>query len=243
MLWPHPVTGAEGALSGADIDRFGPEPRRAFRANLAAVKERIATASAPTGRHRAAVCLLPIIKTVPSHILWLAHAAGIRAFGENIIQEAMSKRESLMDVSIDWSIVGHLQTNKVKYLIRFASTFHALNSFRLTEVLNARLEPVARDLDVYVQVNTSNEATKHGLDTAALMPVLEELRRFPRPKPHCLMTLAVVRSDMEKVRPRFALLERLRDQANAVEPAVIDSRSGCRAISRRRSRRIPTSFA
>ena len=125
-----------------------------------------------------------------------------------------------MGLPIDWSIVGHLQTNKVKYLTRFASSFHALDSLRLAEVLNARLERETRDLDVYVQVNTSNEASKYGLDPAALMPFIEELRRFSRLKPRGLMTLAVFSTDMAKVRSCFALLRRLRDQANAVEPAV-----------------------
>ncbi|WP_246522470.1 type III PLP-dependent enzyme domain-containing protein [Neoroseomonas terrae] len=129
--WLNPVTGAEVALSGAGIDRIGPDPRRAFRANLAAVEGRIATACARAGRDRADVRLLPITKTVPAHILRLAYDAGIRAFGENKIQEATSKRESLMDLPIDWIIVGDLQTNKVKYLTRFAGTFHALDSLRL----------------------------------------------------------------------------------------------------------------
>lgn len=221
-----PVTGAKVALSDADIDRFGPNPRRAFQANLAAVEARIASACARAGRDRADVRLLPITKTVPAHILRLAYAAGIRAFGENKIQEATSKRESLMDLPIDWTIVGHLQTNKVKHLTRFASAFHALDSLRLAEVLNARLEREARDLDVYVQVNTSNEATKYGLDPAALMPFLEELRRFSRLKPRGLMTLAVFSTDMAKVRPCFALLRRLRDQANAVQPAVTELSMG-----------------
>uniref|UniRef100_UPI0030B9C5EB alanine racemase n=1 Tax=Neoroseomonas terrae TaxID=424799 RepID=UPI0030B9C5EB len=75
-------------------------------------------------------------------------------------------------------------------------------------------------------MNTSNEATKYGLDPASLMPFLEELRRFPRLKPRGLMTLAVFCSDMAKVRPCFALLRRLRDQANAVEPGVIELSMG-----------------
>ena len=213
-------------LSEADVRRFGPDPEGAFKANLAHVEARIAAACARAGRDRASVRLLPITKTVPAHVLRLAYAAGIHAFGENKIQEASAKRESLADLPIDWSIVGHLQTNKVKYLTRFAREFHALDSLRLAEALDARLERDARDLDVYVQVNTSQEESKYGLEPAALASFIGELRRFPRLKPRGLMTLAVFSTDMAKVRPCFALLRRLRDEARAIDPRVAELSMG-----------------
>ncbi len=220
------AAGSAAALSDTDIERFGPDPQGAFRANLAAVEDRIAAACARAGRDRASVRLLPVTKTVPAHILRLAHAAGIRAFGENKVQEAASKRESLADLAIDWSIVGHLQTNKVKYLVRFAREFHALDSLRLAGLLDARLAQEKRDLDVYIQVNTSREESKYGLEPDALLPFVEELRRFPRLKPRGLMTLAVFSTDMAKVRSCFALLRRLRDEAMAIDPAVAELSMG-----------------
>ncbi|MGB3864158.1 MAG: YggS family pyridoxal phosphate-dependent enzyme [Xanthobacteraceae bacterium] len=201
------------ALSVEDIERFGPDPLATFSANLAAVEDRIANACARAGRERGAVRLLPITKTVPAHILRFAFRAGIHAFGENKIQEATAKREALSDLAIDWCIVGHLQTNKIKYLTRFATEFHALDSERLADRLNARLEREGRVLDVYVQVNTSGEDSKYGLHPDALLPFVEMLDRFPRLKPRGLMTLALFSSDMAKVRPCFQLLRRLRDQA------------------------------
>lgn len=201
------------ALSVEDIERFGPDPLATFSANLAAVEDRIASACARAGRERGAVRLLPITKTVPAHILRFAFRAGIHAFGENKIQEATAKREALSDLAIDWCIVGHLQTNKIKYLTRFATEFHALDSERLADLLNARLEREDRVLDVYVQVNTSGEDSKYGLHPDALLPFVEMLDRFPRLKPRGLMTLALFSSDMAKVRPCFQLLRRLRDQA------------------------------
>lgn len=97
---------------------------------------------------------------MPARVLRFAHAAGIRDFGENKIQEAVAKRAELADLDIAWSIVGHLQTNKVKYLTRFAREFHALDSVRLAEMLDTRLDREGRSLDVYVQVNTSGEESK-----------------------------------------------------------------------------------
>lgn len=204
---------SDTALAPDDVQRFGADPATTFRTNLASVEERIARACARAGRQRASVRLLPITKTVAADILRHAYDVGITSFGENKIQEAMTKREALSELAIDWSIVGHLQTNKVKYLTRFAREFHALDSPRLAEHLNDRLEREDRFLDVYVQVNTSGEESKFGLHPDALMPFVDMLDRFPRLKPRGLMTLALFSSDMDRVRPCFVLLRRLRDQA------------------------------
>lgn len=207
-------------LSPDDIARFGSNPTETFRANLAAVEARIDAACAQAGRDRAEVRLQPITKTVPAHILRLAYDAGVHSFGENKIQEAMGKHEALPDLDIHWSIVGHLQTNKVKFLTRFAHEFHALDSLRLAEALDKRLETDGRTLDVYVQVNTSDEDSKFGLAPADLLPFVEELQRFPRLRPRGLMTLALFSDDMDRVRPCFELLRNLRDKAVTVNPAL-----------------------
>jgi pyridoxal phosphate enzyme (YggS family) len=204
-------TRRDTSLSLEDIQRFGPDPLTAFRTNLAAVEERISAACVCAGRDRASIRLVPITKTVPAHILRLAHAAGISSFGENKIQEATIKREILSDLAIDWTIVGHLQTNKVKYLTRFAHAFHALDTMRFAELLNTRLEREGRFLDVYIQVNTSGEESKYGLHPDALIPFVEMLGQLPRLKLRGLITLALFSTDMGKVRPCFALLRRLRD--------------------------------
>lgn len=207
------VQNPSSALSIEDTERFGPDPLGSFRANLASVEERIARACKRAGRERDSIRLLPITKTVPAHILRLAFAAGIRSFGENKIQEAQSKYELLGELPVEWTIVGHLQTNKVKYLTRFAHAFHALDSLRLADLLNTRLERENRFLDVYVQVNTSGEDSKFGLHPDGLLSLVDALDRFPRLRPRGLMTLARFSSDMTKVRPCFRILRHLRDEA------------------------------
>lgn len=199
-------------LSLGDIERFGPDPLRTISANLETVEQRISEACARAGRQRASVRLLPITKTVPQHILRFAYQAGLTSFGENRVQEAASKHEALRDLSIDWGIVGHLQTNKVKHLTPFAHEFHALDSLRLADLLNRRLEQEDRFLDVYVQVNTSNEESKYGLHPNVLGPFIDKLGDFPRLRPRGLMTLALFSSDLSMVRPCFRLLQRLRDK-------------------------------
>lgn len=201
------------ALDEQDVARFGPDPQTSFAANLAAVQHRIEAASLRAGRQPAAMRLLPITKTVPAHILRLAFAAGIRDFGENKIQEAQGKRDDLADLPIAWSIVGHLQTNKVKYLARFAREFHALDSLRVAEMLDKRLALEDHFLDVYVQVNTSGEESKFGLHPDALLDFVDRLDGFARLRPRGLMTLALFSDDMARVRPCFRLLRALRDRA------------------------------
>jgi len=200
-------------LSPEDIARFGKTPAIRFAQNLQLVQDRIATAALRSGRNWQDIRLLPVTKTVPAHILRYAFAAGITDFGENKLQEARDKRAALEDLAINWIIIGHLQTNKVKYLTRFASEFHALDSIRLAEELNRRLESENKDLDVFVQVNTSGEESKYGLHPDDLLPFIERLPDYPRLKPRGLMTLALFSSDLNKVRSCFRLLRNLRDQA------------------------------
>lgn len=209
-----------------DVQRFGDDPLATFRLNLESVEERIAGACARAGRDRGSVRLLPITKTVPAHILRSAYEAGIHSFGENKVQEALLKHDALAGLAVDWSIVGHLQTNKVKYLTRFAREFHALDSLRVADLLNKCLESEGRSLDVYVQVNTSGEGTKYGLHPDALMPFVDMLFQFPKLKPRGLMTLALFSSDVEKVRPCFQLLRRLRDQVIKRNPALTELSMG-----------------
>lgn len=209
-----------GILSDADRARFGDDPETMFRTNLAAVEARIQAACDRAGRDRGEVTLLPISKTVPAPILRHAVAAGITRFGENKIQEALGKSESLADLAAEWVIVGHLQTNKVGALSRFAAEFHALDSLRLAGRLDRRLARDGRELDVYVQVNTSGEESKFGLHPDELPEFLDALTEFPRLRLKGLMTLALFHSDMDRVRPCFQLLRRLRDEAVARHPAV-----------------------
>src|SRR5699024_2196595 len=118
---------------------------------------------------------------------------------------------ALADLAVDWSIVGHLQTNKVKYLTRFVREFHALDSLRLAELLNTRLEREDRSLDVYIQINTSGEPSKFGLQPDALPAFADALGRFPRLKPRGLMTLALFSAEIDRVRACFVRLRHLRD--------------------------------
>jgi len=128
--------GRETALSPAQIARFGPSPADSITRNLNAVHRRIAAACARSGRSVQEVRLMIVTKTVPASILRLVHHAGLSDLGENKLQEARDKHAQLGDLPIRWNIIGHLQSNKTKYLARFAAEFHALDSVKLAEALN-----------------------------------------------------------------------------------------------------------
>ena len=191
-----------------------------FRHNLAAVQARIAAACQRVGRDAAGVRLLPVSKTVSEARIRLAHAAGCRLLGENKVQEAHRKWQALADLDgLRWSVIGHLQTNKAKLVARFASEFQALDSLRLAEALDRRLQAEGRALDVFVQVNTSGEASKYGLAPEAVPAFLQALPAMSALRVRGLMTLALFSEDSARVRQCFVCLRKLRDQLRQSAPA------------------------
>lgn len=199
------------ALSVADFER-----------NLAAVRARIEAACARAGRDAREVRLLPVSKTVPEERIRLAYAAGCRELGENKVQEAQGKAEAMADLNgLRWSVIGHLQTNKAKYVARFASEFQALDSLRVAEALDRRLQEEGRSMDVFVQVNTSGEASKFGLPPEEVAAFIQALPAFQSLRVRGLMTLALLSGDADQVRPCFVRLRELRTRLQQDAPAGI----------------------
>lgn len=194
------------------IASHDPDQIARIRANLQIVQARITEACRQAGRDPADVHLLPVSKTVDAARLRAAHAAGCRWLGENKVQEARQKWQALADLpGLRWSIIGHLQTNKARDVARFADEFQALDSLRVAEALERRLQAEGRGLDVFVQVNTSGEASKFGLAPDAVPAFVRELRAYPALRLRGLMTLAVFSSDAAAVRACFRRLRELRD--------------------------------
>lgn len=207
-------------------DQHGRYPQAAtvddFRQNLATVRARMDAACRRIGRDPAGVRLLPVSKTKPEASVRLAHAAGCRLLGENKAQEAFGKWEATQDLSdLHWSVIGHLQTNKAKLVARFASEFQALDSLRVAEALERRLQVEGRSLEVFIQVNTSGEASKYGLSPEDVHRFIKELHAFPALRVRGLMTLALFSTEAERVRQCFIRLRTLRDQLRQSVPASI----------------------
>lgn len=198
-------------------DQHGRWPRAEseedFRRNLAAVHARIAAACQRVGRNPSTVCLLPVSKTVDEGRIRLSYAAGCRLLGENKVQEAYRKWTAMADLTdLRWSVIGHLQTNKAKLVARFAAEFQALDSLRVAEALERRLQTEGRTLDVLVQVNTSGESNKYGLPPDEVAAFLRALPVFSALRVRGFMTLALLSGDAMRVRQCFVRLRELRDR-------------------------------
>ncbi|MGC4028730.1 MAG: YggS family pyridoxal phosphate-dependent enzyme [Steroidobacteraceae bacterium] len=212
-------------------DRHGQWPQAEsvedFRHNLAAVHARIAAACRRVGRDPAGVRLLPVSKTKGEASIRQAYAAGCREFGENKPQEALRKWEAMADLKdLRWSVIGHLQTNKARMVARCAAEFQALDSLRVAEALERRLQAEGRGLDVFVQVNTSSEASKYGLPPDEAAAFMRSLAGFPALRVRGLMTLAMLSAEAARVRRCFVLLRELRDRlcqdaAGGIVPAEL----------------------
>ena len=209
-----------------DHDQHGRYPEALtvedFRHKLAAVRARIDAACRRAGRDPADVRLLPVSKTKPEASIRMAYAAGCRMLGENKVQEAHRKWEATQDLGgLRWSIIGHLQTNKARMVARFADEFQALDSLHVAEALERRLQVEGRSLDVFVQVNTSGEASKYGLAPEDVPGFVRALPAFSALRVRGLMTLALFSSEAERVRQCFILLRTLRDRLRQSAPTGI----------------------
>lgn len=179
---------------------------------LAIVRQRIDQACTRAGRLSDEVQLLAVSKTFSADSLRQAAALGIRRFGESRMQEIRQKADELSDLQPEWVLIGHLQTNKAKDAARWVHEVQSLDRWPLAESLDARLRLEDRAIDVLVQVKTSPEPSKFGLDPAQLPKFLEQLAGLPTLRVKGLMTMAVNSPDEGAVRACFRLLRRLRDQ-------------------------------
>ena len=180
-----------------------------------AIRGRMVAACGRVGRDPREVALLPVSKTFGVDAIREAVSLGFRRFGENRTQELVQKAPALSDCGIDWVIIGHLQTNKAKEVARYASELQSLDRLDLAQALDRRLQQEGRAIDVLVQVKTSDEQTKSGLEPAGLIPLLREISRIQTLRVRGLMTIAELSDDPAVARRCFAALTQLRDQAQA----------------------------
>jgi pyridoxal phosphate enzyme (YggS family) len=185
----------------------------AMSERIAHIKQRMAQACARVGRAPDEVTLLPVSKTFDDQAIRRAVSLGYKRFGENRTQEIAQKAPLLADCDVQWVVIGQLQTNKAKEVARLAHELQSLDRLELAEALDRRLQLEGRSIDVLVQVKTSPEETKAGLDPAELVPFLRQLSGLQTMRVRGLMTMAILSEDQHAVRRCFAQLCTLRDQA------------------------------
>ena len=185
-------------------------------ARAGAVRERLSRAATRAGRKPHEITLVAVSKTHPPQAVREAHAAGVRDFGENKVQEAQTKLPELRDLSDSrWHLVGHLQGNKARKAVSLFDRIHSVDSIPLALKLEQAAAEAGKTLDVLVQVDLAGEATKHGADEAHLFPLLEQMRGLRSVRATGLMILPPFTDDPEASRPFFVRLRELRERAAA----------------------------
>jgi len=180
--------------------------------NLARVLERLADAARRAGRTDREVLLVAVSKTVDLSRIRAAVAAGVPALGENRVQEAMEKIETLGH-PVPWHLIGHLQTNKVRDAVDRFDVIESVDRLALAQAISERAGRAGRTVDVLVQVNVAEEPQKGGIAPAALRPALEAMAVLPGLRLRGLMTIPPLPKDPEESRPHYRELRKLLEAA------------------------------
>ena len=189
--------------------------------NLKQVHARIENACKASGRNASDVQLLMATKTVPAAKIRIAIEVGESLIGENKMQEFRDKDAELKDLNIERHFIGHLQTNKIKDVLKYVTCIQSLDRLSLVQELHKQLQKENRNLDVFIQVNTSFEESKFGLSPAEVIPFIKEIKKYDTLKIKGLMTIGLLDVEKEKMLPSLRLLREIRDDIYAEKTTEI----------------------
>ncbi len=158
------------------------------------------------------IILVAVSKTFPSEMVTEIFKEGHLDFGENKVQELKQKHEELYELPIQWHLVGHLQTNKVKYVIEFVHLVHSVDSFKLALEIDTQAKNKNRIIDILIQVNTSNEDQKSGAEPAVTKNLCDDISKLENINLKGLMTIGMFTDDEEIIRENFRTLKNLYDE-------------------------------
>lgn len=179
-----------------------------LRKNLNTVEERICAACARAGRDRSEVTLVAVSKTKPVPMLQTVYDAGIREYGENKPQEIKDKYPQLPQ-DIHWHMIGHLQRNKIKYIIDKVCMIHSVDSLSLAEAISKEAVKHERIMPVLVEVNVAGEESKFGVSPEQTEELIRAISVLPNIRVEGLMTIAPYTESAEDNRVHFAALRKL----------------------------------
>ena len=179
-------------------------------ANIKGIIHKIKLAAERVGRKEESVKLVAVTKTVDVSRIKEAIRAGIKIIGENRVQEA---REKFKDIGkeVEWHLIGHLQTNKVKYIFDIFSLIHSVDSLPLSEEIQRRAENKGLETDILIEVNLSGEKTKFGILPEKAINFVKDISRFKNINIMGLMTIPPFSESPEDSRKYFKMLRMLRD--------------------------------
>lgn len=176
--------------------------------NYKAVEEKVQKACQKAGRDRSEVTLIAVSKTKPAGLIEELLPLGVKDFGENKVQELTSKYEELPK-DLHWHLIGHLQRNKVKYIIDKACLIHSVDSLRLAETIHHEAEKKGLVMPVLIEVNVAREESKFGVSVEETLPLIQEVAKLQNIAIKGLMTIAPYVEDPEDNREIFRKLKNL----------------------------------
>lgn len=193
-------------------------------ANIRHIEQRISSACERSGRSRDDVTLVAVTKTQPAARVNEAIAAGLTDIGENRVQEYLSKRDEMLPHR--FHMIGHLQRNKVRQIIEFATLIHSVDGMTLAEEIERLAGQRGSVVDVLIEVNSSGEASKFGVAPDAVPLLAAQILQLPHLRLRGLMTVAEFVEDPASLRPAFRMMRELRDDL-----AARDATSAIRELS------------
>lgn len=176
--------------------------------NIAEIQENIRIAKIDSPNPEEIVTLVAVSKTRTVEELNAVLAAGQMVLGENRVQELLDKYDKIASGAV-WHIIGHLQSNKVKYIVDKVALVHSLESISLAEEISRRMQAVGKVMDCLVQVNIADEESKFGLALSEVVPFIEKVSQMPGIHIKGLMNIAPFFEDTEQVRPIFRAMYQL----------------------------------
>lgn len=179
-----------------------------IRENIEHVRENIRAACEKSGRKAEDVTLIAVSKTKPVSMLQEAYECGCRDFGENKVQELVEKWEQ-MPKDIRWHMIGHLQRNKVKYIVDKVFMIHSVDSLRLAQEIEKEAAKKEVNVNILVEVNVAGEESKFGATSEEAATLVEEIAKLPHISVRGLMTIAPYVEDSEENRRYFAKLKQI----------------------------------
>jgi pyridoxal phosphate enzyme (YggS family) len=180
--------------------------------NILTIEQRILTACERAGRKRSEVTLIAVSKTKPNQMIQEAYHLGMRHFGENKVQELVKKFEDLQSEfveKVDWHLIGHLQRNKVKYLVNKTVLIHSVDSLRLAEQIEEEAAKKHITCDILIEVNIAGEDTKYGVTSEEVFPLILKIDKLSHIRVRGLMIIAPYTENPEQNREYFTKLREL----------------------------------
>ncbi|NBO64565.1 MAG: YggS family pyridoxal phosphate-dependent enzyme [Acidobacteria bacterium] len=180
------------------------------------ITRKIGSACERVGRPVSEVVLVGVSKTFPAEVVTAGITAGLRVLGENRVQEAAAKIETLGPISaaygVSWHLIGHLQTNKVRRAVELFSLIHSVDSFKLAEKIDTNCGETGRRMPILVEINLGGETSKSGVSQQEAPLICEQIALLSNLDLCGLMTVPPASREAEESRPYFVQLRKLRDQ-------------------------------